>query len=150
MIKIGKIESFSYSTAKEAVVGRARDYAGQYGISMKEAVGRVLGEDLPLMMRFSAEMSGGSASRGGGDGGDKPFLALPEIGQDLDSRVKEYNFQHPELSYGEAYHLVMEHEPGLKADYQNQILAPMGLNSAAEVEQLIPLFSLFLIINCYI
>ena len=159
MIKIGHIESFAYSTAKAAVIGRARDYASQYGISMEEAVGRVLGEDLPLMMRFSAEMSGesmnsmisrlshpkGSAtdmgSPGvprGGDEGDTPLFELPKIGQDLDSRVKEYMFQHPELSYGEAYSFVMEHEPGLRADYQNEIIAPIGLNSAAESRGMSP------------
>lgn len=138
MMKIGHIESFAYSTAKEAVVGRARDYAGQYGISMEEAVGRALGEDLPLMMRFNAEMSGESTSRGGGDAGEKPFLALPEIGQDLASRVKEYHFQHPELSYGEAHSLVMEHEPELKAAYWNEIVAPVGLNSAAEARGMSP------------
>lgn len=138
MMRIRHIESFAYSTAKKAVVGRARDYVVQYGISMKEAVGRALGEDLPLMMRFNAEMSGESTSRGGGDAGEKPLFELPVIGQDLASRVKEYHFQHPELSYGEAHSLVMEHEPELKAAYWNEIVAPIGLNSAAEAVGMSP------------
>ncbi len=124
-MRIQKIVTMSYRTASEAVEQRARDMAEEKDLTYAEALGRVLSEDVQLMVRHDQETLGqeGAAAlpfnqggEGGGEGDDEKPMSSLEAGLEINKLVREYMGESGE-GYTEAQKHVFETHPRLKVAY---------------------------------